>query len=191
MVDRRAFLKGLAIVGATLPVLGLSTLVVDAAPVDPTLLPVWALLRTAWPAACKYTQEEFDGWFTFEMKQLAWQNRARFVSQIGPLVEWSTEAADGTITTHTTETQAMRVWIAWSKGDEAANHTKAARINFVAALIENTLNTMDFVLIEHAAGRRIVVAKDWYCDLGETITLENNTGWAIPVWTCAAFIPQE
>jgi hypothetical protein len=187
-MNRREFLKGLAIVGAAMPLLSLDSAPVFAEVPSNTLFPVWKILRAAWPDVVEDQQKLFGGWVSYPMQQYAAKGKAHKGGQLGARVEWSTMDAAGNITTHTAEVEALRTWLVWSKKGEQRHDTEATRIDFVARLIENALASADFLLEEHAKGREIVVSKDFYCDLGETQELENMAGWATPVWTCAAFI---
>ncbi len=144
------------------------------------------ILQASWKPAI-HALTEGTKWVSPSMRC---KERHGFIQHIslGARVEQSFIDPSGTISSRSYPIEEITIPITWTIQNELLNPTERNKINFVQALIGNTLNTHDHLIARKMRGKKAIVSKEYRYRLCETINSQHSDIFIARVYTALAFI---
>jgi len=179
-VNRREFLQQASAAVAAIPLLGPRVLAF-ARETEPAPLTVAQILKASWPAcAAEHLRHKS---FLTRQQELGFLD----YRELGAIVEEWLDFGDGEFVTVEHPVSVVQIPLEWSPDDEKKLLTTNDRVNFVARLVENALNTHDDIFEMEMEQRRAIVSKDWHYRLGEICELPNKRKLVVKLYTAVCF----
>ncbi len=151
-------------------------------------LSIGRILVASYPNVLK-EQKQGRAWVNRSLQVLEDQKRIRHTS-LAPTVEVGRINGES-LTFHVSE---ISVPIVWSEKDEQVANTENKKIDLVATLLENGLDSHDDIFLDRMGDSHAIVSKEYQYGLGEVFSICDEEGKLIGhqvnIYTAVAFIPK-